>query len=224
MTISKAYKTKKIQPKQQQANKHSKKQKFYYTLVNILTLGRMLVVPIVGVLIYYDTYNGAVWALNITILACITDWLDGILARRFNIRSQLGRFLDPIADKMLVVGVLLFVLIWRDESIWVEVSALCIVAREIIISGLREHMASTKIPVKVIFVAKFKTAVQCVGISMLIGKPIAFNVLWFSEYTLEPYYNLTTLMLVASAILAVVSAYDYFMASFHYLVAFKEDK
>ena len=153
-----------------------------YTLPNILTLIRMIIIPIL-VLVYFLPVP---WSNLITaglfILAGITDWLDGYLARRLGQYSSFGEFLDPVADKLMVTTVLVLLVADPDvqgtviSSILFTVMAAIIVGREIAVSALREWMAELgrRASVAVSIVGKLKTFAQMVSIALLLYKfPIA---------------------------------------------------
>jgi cardiolipin synthase len=122
----------------------------------------------------------------IFIIAAITDWFDGFLARRWNEVSAFGAFLDPVADKLLVAGVLLL-LLQLDRTNFVI--AFIIIGREITISALREWMAQigASKSVAVSSIGKIKTAAQMVAIPMLLyGQPIgSLDILWLGQHLLE---------------------------------------
>ena len=137
-------------------------------LPNQLTVARIAAVPVLCLFIAMG--NGWLrWlALLIYVAAAITDWLDGFLARRMNMQSDLGKMLDPIADKLLV-GLLIVTFAWtRDFSGLDLVPALAILFREIFISGLREFMGKRDVSVPVTFLAKWKTTAQLVALFFVI--------------------------------------------------------
>jgi CDP-diacylglycerol--glycerol-3-phosphate 3-phosphatidyltransferase len=139
---------------------------------NIITLSRIVLIPlIIGV--YYVPYNWLsldeknLFATTVFVLAAVTDWLDGWLARRLNQMSAFGAFLDPVADKLIVAGALLVLLqLERVEAL----VAFIIIGREIAISALREWMASVgrSKSVAVAFIGKLKTVSQLVAIPLLL--------------------------------------------------------
>ena len=138
------------------------------SLPNQLTLARILAVPVICLMLVIG-WEWLRWlALVIYGLAAITDWLDGFLARRMNDSSDLGRMLDPIADKLLV-GALLVTFAWtRDFSGWELIPAIAILMREIFVAGLREYMGNKAVSVPVTFLAKWKTTVQLVALFFVI--------------------------------------------------------
>ena len=148
---------------------------------NILTLLRIALIPVFVIMYFWPSVNRELMITSIFVLAAITDWLDGYLARKMNAVSALGAFLDPVADKLIVSTAL--VLLASDLTILNQVFhpipfalATCVViGREIVISALREWMAELgeRGAVAVGSIGKVKTVFQMVAISLLLyGKPI----------------------------------------------------
>lgn len=168
---------------------------------NILTLMRIILIPILLV-VYYSPYP--IWATAIFILAAITDWLDGYLARKWQQTSAFGAFLDPVADK-LIVSVALILLVQTYNSIWVTIAASIIISREIIISALREWMAELGLRSKVAvsFIGKLKTSAQMLAIAILLYQQpiIGFDL-----------YLIGMICLGLAAILTLWSMYIYLRA------------
>ncbi|GJD51014.1 CDP-diacylglycerol--glycerol-3-phosphate 3-phosphatidyltransferase [Methylobacterium crusticola] len=147
-------------------------------LANLLTYGRLVAVPVVVALLFWPQDETARWlALAVFVVAAITDYLDGYVARTYAQSSALGRMLDPIADKLLVAACLL--MLCADGSIpgWSLWAAIVILCREILVSGLREYLAELKVGVPVSRVAKWKTGVQLVALGFLIAGPAGERVL-----------------------------------------------
>jgi CDP-diacylglycerol--glycerol-3-phosphate 3-phosphatidyltransferase/cardiolipin synthase len=144
-----------------------------WNIPNILTLLRILLIPVFVVVFYLPfTWARLACALIFTV-AALTDWLDGYLARRWDQASPLGAFLDPVADK-LMVAVALVLLVQVEASIVMALPAAVIIGREITVSALREWMAEigARATVKVSMAGKVKTALQMISIVMLIlGSP-----------------------------------------------------
>lgn len=135
------------------------------SLPNILTIARMVaLVPIVFLLMNGDA-NARWAALAIFCVAAATDALDGWLARRMNVHSTLGRILDPIADKVLVCGVIIVLTATLDVPV---IAALVIVIREIFVAGLREALAASSLTVGVTQLSKAKTVLQCLAIALVL--------------------------------------------------------
>ncbi|CAK0774791.1 cardiolipin synthase (CMP-forming) [Azospirillaceae bacterium] len=151
-------------------------------LPNLLTLSRIAIIPIViGLLMAPASSAWAAWAaLFLYVAACVTDWLDGYLARAWGQTSAVGRFLDPIADKMLVSATLFMLVPAERLSGWSVIPAVVILLREVLISGLREFLAGEGVSVPVSRLAKWKTAVQMSAIALLILGPHGSDILWKS--------------------------------------------
>ncbi len=140
-------------------------------LPNFLTLARIALVPVFVAAFWLPLPAGRWVALAIFLIAAITDYADGMIARARNAESRLGRMLDPIADKLLVASALMMLVYQSDIRGHVLVPALIILAREIMVSGMREFLASIAVSVPVSSIAKFKTTIQVVALSLLIAAP-----------------------------------------------------
>nr|VFK28382.1 MAG: CDP-diacylglycerol--glycerol-3-phosphate 3-phosphatidyltransferase [Candidatus Kentron sp. MB]VFK29444.1 MAG: CDP-diacylglycerol--glycerol-3-phosphate 3-phosphatidyltransferase [Candidatus Kentron sp. MB]VFK74780.1 MAG: CDP-diacylglycerol--glycerol-3-phosphate 3-phosphatidyltransferase [Candidatus Kentron sp. MB] len=150
---------------------------------NILTLFRIILIP-AFILFFYLPF---VWKPLITAaifgIAALTDWLDGYLARRLDQTSAFGAFLDPVADKLMVV-VALVLLVGGHGTPWLAIPAAIIIGREIVVSALREWMAELgqRATVAVAKVGKFKTIFQMVAIFiMLLGEPASEPLIWYPD-------------------------------------------
>jgi CDP-diacylglycerol--glycerol-3-phosphate 3-phosphatidyltransferase len=175
----------------------------------LLTLFRIGFIPIF-VLIFYLPWNGSRAASALVfVLAALTDWLDGLLARRWGQSSAFGAFLDPVADK-LMVAVALVLLVQAHPTPWLAVPAAVIVGREIVISGLREWMAEIgkRAHVAVSIVAKLKTTVQMIAIILLLYRE---PVLWF------PTLSAGFLLLYVAVAITLWSMYMYLRVAWLHL-------
>lgn len=170
------------------------------TLPNLLTLSRIIAMPLVVATFYLDAPLGPWIGCAIFALAGFTDWLDGKLARAWEQQSEWGRFLDPIADKVLVAATLLMLTATQRISASAVLPALVILCREILVSGLREHLAGMSVKVPVTNLAKWKTTVQMVAIGVLLvgdsgpeilhAKFLGEGLLWIAAgFTLVTGYN-----------------------------------
>jgi CDP-diacylglycerol---glycerol-3-phosphate 3-phosphatidyltransferase len=139
---------------------------------NLLTLARILFIPLLVVLFYLPFGWSMPLAAGLFALASVTDWLDGYLARRWDQSTPFGAFLDPVADK-LMVAVALALLIERFDSVWLTLPALVIIGREIVISALREWMAEMgkRGTVAVSWLGKVKTTLQMIALLVLLAFP-----------------------------------------------------
>jgi cardiolipin synthase len=138
------------------------------SLPNLLTLSRIFAMPLVVVTFYLPAPLGPWTGCAIFAVAGVTDWLDGKLARAWEQQSEWGRFLDPIADKLLVAGTLLMLTATQRISASAVLPALVILSREILVSGLREHLAGMRVKVPVTSLAKWKTTIQMIAIGVLL--------------------------------------------------------
>jgi cardiolipin synthase len=181
---------------------------------NILTMSRIAAIPaIVGFMLA----PGLVWhwiALVLFVIACVTDWFDGYVARRLDQVSPLGRFLDPIADKLVVAAVLLILVAIGHIDDWSIIAALIILCREILVSGLREFLAELRVGVPVSMLAKWKTTVQMVALGFLIvAKPqseVPINAMLIGE-----------ILLWIAAVMTVITGYDYMTIGLKHMAAHK---
>lgn len=180
-----------------------------YSLPNLLTLSRIAAIPIVVILLYIPGPWGAWSAAFVYALACITDWLDGHIARQRKLQSDFGRFLDPIADKLLVAAILLVLVGQQRIAGPMIVAALIILGREILVSGLREFLAGLRISVPVSRLAKWKTGIQMV----------ALGVVMVGEFGPRGFYieEIGDLGLAAAAILTLITGYDYLRAGLRHM-------
>ncbi len=139
---------------------------------NMLTIGRIAAIPLLVVALIFLDAPLANWiAFSFYTLACVTDFFDGYLARALSQQSAFGRFLDPIADKLLVASVLL-VLVGVDRINGVTVlPAAVILCREILVSGLREFLAEVRVSMPVTALAKWKTTIQMLALGFLLVGP-----------------------------------------------------
>ena len=177
------------------------------SLPNILTYLRILAVPAVVLCLFLiPGYPGRWWALAVYIGACLTDWLDGYLARVWDQQSLLGRMLDPIADKLLVGTTLLMLTHDRTIDGAHVAAAVIILCREILVSGLREFLAELNVKVHVTQLAKWKTTMQMIALGILLAGPagdiIVPGVTWTGLF-----------MLWMAALLTLWTGYDYLKAA-----------
>ncbi len=183
------------------------------SLPNLLTYGRILAVPAFGICFLLVRDDTGRWlSLLIYAAACLTDWLDGYLARAWDQQSTLGRMLDPIADKLLV-GTALLVLVWDNTidniSIWAAIIILC---REILVSGLREFLAElNKIVIKVSKLAKWKTTLQMIALGVLIAGPAGDKIV-------PGVWAIGTVLLWIAALLTLYTGYDYLKAAVEHAI------
>ena len=176
------------------------------TLPNILTLSRILAVPLLVAFLWWPMWEaGYAIAFALYCLMGITDYFDGYLARAKGTVSRLGVFLDPIADKIMVAAVVLMLVGTRHDAASITgihiIAALVILLREIAVSGLREFLAGLQVSVPVSKLAKWKTTFQliCLGALILAGALPHFPIL----------HMIGILTLWAAAILTLITGWDY---------------
>ena len=144
-----------------------------WTIPNILTILRLIAAPGLAVMFLYFTRPYADWyALTLFVLAAITDWFDGHLARSWKQETKLGTMLDPIADKAMVVIALMVIVGYSSMSPWLVLPATVILFREVFVSGLREFLGDTAGTLKVTRIAKWKTTMQMVAIAVLFSNGV----------------------------------------------------
>jgi len=170
-------------------------------LPNTLTLIRIAFIPLIIVLFYlpYDWGRPATaWLYG---LACITDWLDGYFARKLNQTSAFGAFMDPVADKLIVSVALILLASAHPETI-IILGTCIIIGREIVISALREWMASEgkRDQVAVSMLGKYKTTVQMFALGFLLHR---------DDWLGMPVHTIGLILLVIAVVLTVISMVDY---------------
>ena len=144
-----------------------------WTIPNILTMTRLLAAPGVAVMfLYFDRPYADWFALLLFLVASITDWFDGYLARIWRQETKFGAMLDPIADKAMVVIALMVIVGYSSMSPWLVLPATFILFREVFISGLREFVGNNSIDLKVTVLAKWKTTSQMLSIALLFAQGV----------------------------------------------------
>ena len=166
-------------------------------LPNKLTILRMIMIPVFLVVLYIPGLGmaGNIAAAAIFILASITDFLDGKIARKYNLVTNFGKFMDPLADKLLVCSALIALVDFDKVAAWIVI---IIIAREFIISGFRLIAADNGVVIAASYWGKFKTTFQMVMICLMIANIEALSVL-------------TTIVMWVALVLTVVSLVDYLM-------------
>ena len=177
------------------------------TIPNLLTLSRIFAVPILVFLLWRPAPLDYAITFVLYAIVGITDYFDGYLARAQGLTSRLGQFLDPIADKIMVVAVLIMLISSRKANPIPEVegfhiiAALVILLRELIVSGLREFLAPLNVSMPVSRLAKWKTAFQMIALGALILGGALPHMPWVHQVGL--------FSLWAAAALTMITGYDY---------------
>ena len=177
-------------------------------LPNVLTLGRIALIPVFA-LVYVFTENYHWVAALLFATAAITDWLDGYLARRLEQTTPFGTFLDPVADKLIVVTALVL-LIGTHASLWLTVPGVVIIGRELVISALREWMAeiNRRGLVAVSWLTRAKTTMQMLAIGILLANPPDMD---------RPWMIVGLVLLYAAALATIWSMVVYLRAAWPWL-------
>jgi len=186
------------------------------TLPNLLTLSRIIAIPALIATFYLSSPLSNWLCLAIFTAAGVTDWLDGHLARTRNEESGLGRFLDPIADKLLVAAVLLMLVYVDRIGDWTILPTVVILCREILVSGLREFLAELQVAVPVSKLAKWKTMVQMLALAFLIVGDAGWSEI--------PVVEIGTWGLWIAALLTLYTGYDYLRAGLRHVTAESESE
>jgi len=175
-------------------------------VANVLTIIRMLMLPVMVFLFYQeDTWGAlAIWScFGLYVIAAVTDYLDGYLARKLKQTSDFGTFLDPISDKIMIALVLVMLIATDRVGMFGVILTLVIFTREFLISGLREYMGPKNIKVPVMKLAKWKTTVQMVACGVLILSGLV------------PFaYEGGMALLLAATILTVMTGWKYLTVGF----------
>ncbi|MFZ8864681.1 MAG: CDP-diacylglycerol--glycerol-3-phosphate 3-phosphatidyltransferase [Rickettsiales bacterium] len=178
-------------------------------LPNILTFTRILVIPILILSFFLDGVIANWLAATLFIFASVTDFVDGYLARLLKAQSNLGKVLDPIADKLLIATAIIMLVHFGNHDLLITIPGIIILFREIFVSGLREFLAEINVSMPVSQLAKWKTAVQMAALAILILGNQGTNI----EYTDE----IGRAGLVLAAILTVITGFAYFQAALKHL-------
>lgn len=178
---------------------------------NVLTVSRILSIPVVLGFIWLGGPLGNWLAFVAYTYACITDFFDGYLARAWHQQSAFGRFLDPIADKLLVAGVLFMLVGVESVSGPHILAAAVILCREILVSGLREFLAEAQVSMPVSLLAKWKTTIQMLALGFLIvgkvGPDFGFATTW----------EIGIYGLWVAALITIITGYDYLRAGLRHI-------
>ena len=173
---------------------------------NILTVGRIVIVPFFVLAFYLPGSYGDLTALILFIVASFTDFLDGMLARLLGEESKLGELLDPIADKIIVATALILLVMDGTIRHYEVIAAIIILTREILISGLREFLAKGRIKLPVSNLAKLKTVLQMISIALLLSGETGNKIINFQDYNAQ---TIGIIFLWHSAALTLFTGYDY---------------
>ncbi len=180
-----------------------------FNLANILTFSRILMIPLIVGSFYLDGDKANWIGFAIFTIAGITDFFDGYLARKYNMSSALGKFMDPIADKLLIAAALLMMVAFKRIEGPAIIAAVVILCREFAVSGLREFLADLKVSVPVSYLAKWKTTIQIFALGfLLVGE---------ASPDMIPSILIGNICLWAAALLTLYTGYDYLKAGMRHM-------
>lgn len=184
------------------------------SLPNLLTYSRIIIIPLlVAEFILVKGEFSRIVCAGLFMFASITDFFDGYLARAWHANSNLGKFLDPIADKLLVATSLMLLVADHRADI---IPSLAILCREVLVSGLREFLADLRISVPVSNLAKYKTAAQMAAIFLLLlGDPLVADgaIAWHSIH------GAGCVLLWLAALLTLITGYAYLRTGLKHLAS-----
>ncbi|MDC1031967.1 CDP-diacylglycerol--glycerol-3-phosphate 3-phosphatidyltransferase [Candidatus Pelagibacter sp.] len=173
---------------------------------NILTIGRIIIVPFFVLAFYLPGFYGDLTACVLFVIASFTDFLDGMLARMMGEESKLGELLDPIADKIIVATALILLVMSGTIRHYEVIAAIIILTREILISGLREFLARGQVKLPVTNLAKLKTVLQMTAIALLLTGETGNKIINFQDYNAQ---TIGIILLWLSAFLTLYTGYEY---------------
>lgn len=197
----------------------TKKVKKQINIPNILTVGRIWVVPAVVLTLYFKNNIWMSWlSVLLFALAGVTDFFDGYLARHLNQGSSFGRVLDPIADKLLVGAIIVMLgYTGRLEEGYCFIPAVIIMCREILVSGLREYLAEIKVGCPVTRLAKWKTTCQMFALPILMVAHHHLMLEGFDRFNIDIISLMGVFFMWLAAILTVITGYDYWKSGRKYM-------
>jgi CDP-diacylglycerol--glycerol-3-phosphate 3-phosphatidyltransferase len=185
-------------------------------LPNILTLARIAAVPFVVILLMFESKENCFWAALVFGLAAITDWLDGYLARKWQVVTVLGKFLDPLADKLIVMAAFIMLIPLDRVPAW---AVFVIFAREMLVTGLRSIASAEGIVIAASDLGKYKTIFQMVSI---VGLLLHYRYYWFFGIELDflypSFHNAGIFFFYVSLLLTLWSGGDYLFKFFRLFV------
>lgn len=201
-------------------------QSFKAKIPNLLTTLRIILIPIVIYSFYISSHITNIIVASLFLAASITDYFDGYLARAMKVQSNFGKCLDPIADKLLVAVSLIMLVNFSNNNLFILIPSMIIICREIMVSGLREFLATINVGVPVTRLAKWKTAIQMIAITALLlagnGSDYVYEEI-MDIVEAEDYIRISLegiiqtmgeILLCVSAFMTVITGYIYFKTGF----------
>ena len=191
-----------------------------FKIPNILTVGRIIIVPFFVVSFFLPGFYGEIIPFLLFLLASFTDFLDGLLARLYKEESKLGELLDPIADKIIVSAALILLVMNGTIQNYEVIAAIIILTREILISGLREFLGKVQVQMPVTSLAKVKTFIQMFSIAILLTGETGNTIINFEDYNAQ---TVGIILLWLSAFLTLYTGYDYVRKGIDHIIS-KDEK
>lgn len=201
-------------------------QSFKAKIPNLLTTLRIILIPIVIYSFYISSHITNIIVASLFLAASITDYFDGYLARAMKVQSNFGKCLDPIADKLLVAVSLIMLVNFSNNNLFILIPSMIIICREIMVSGLREFLATINVGVPVTRLAKWKTAIQMIAITALLlagnGSDYVYEEI-MDIVEAEDYVRISLegiiqtmgeILLCVSAFMTIITGYIYFKTGF----------
>tara|TARA_B100000686_G_scaffold181105_1_gene188045 strand:+ start:51 stop:620 length:570 start_codon:yes stop_codon:yes gene_type:complete len=182
---------------------------------NILTIGRIILVPVFIGTYFLPGAMGDWIPFFIFVLASFTDFLDGLLARLYKEESKLGELLDPVADKIIIASALILLVMDSTIESYEVIAAIIIMIREILISGLREFLAKVQVAIPVTPLAKYKTFIQMFSIAILLTGESGNKIVNFGDYNAQ---SIGIILLWLAAFLTIYTGYDYVRKKIHHAI------
>jgi len=187
-----------------------------FKIPNILTIGRIIIVPFFVVSFFLPGFYGEIIPFLLFLLASFTDFLDGLLARLYKEESKLGELLDPIADKIIVSAALILLVMNGTIQNYEVIAAIIILTREILISGLREFLGKVQVQMPVTNLAKVKTFIQMFSIAILLTGETGNTIINFEDYNAQ---TVGIILLWLSAFLTLYTGYDYVRKGIDHIIS-----
>ena len=187
-----------------------------FKIPNILTIGRIIIVPFFVVSFFLPGFYGEIIPFLLFILASFTDFLDGLLARLYREESKLGELLDPIADKIIISAALILLVMNGTIQNYEVIAAIIILTREILISGLREFLGKVQIQMPVTNLAKVKTFIQMFSIAILLTGETGNKIINFEDYNAQ---TVGIILLWLSAFFTLYTGYDYVRKGIDHIIS-----
>jgi len=187
-----------------------------FKIPNILTIGRIIIVPFFVVSFFLPGFYGEIIPFLLFLLASFTDFLDGLLARLYKEESKLGELLDPIADKIIVSAALILLVMNGTIQNYEVIAAIIILTREILISGLREFLGKVQVQMPVTSLAKVKTFIQMFSIAILLTGETGNKIINFEDYNAQ---TVGIILLWLSAFLTLYTGYDYVRKGIEHVIS-----